>query len=329
VLFVLDAETGALRARIDTQTGTTTTPNGLSGPIAVDTSGDGIADVVYVGDLAGNMWKFDLSSATPSEWNVAFGGSPLFSTGGQPITTRPEVTRFTQGGYLVVFGTGSYIDTQDNASTQAQTFYGIRDNGAAINGMSKLVKQKVVATATGADNNTYRLTTHAVGPATLDTALPGDDTTAVATYTSSKNGWYLNLPASGERSVTDAAIRAGRVIFNTLIPNTDPCGFGGTGWVMEVDVMTGNRYDKPTFDTNGDDAISLGDLVGYNGDPENTSGRQISSIPAAAGFLYAPLVSGQSPKENKYVNESSGSVEKILEGAGAGAQGRKSWRQIQ
>ena len=302
VLFVLDAETGALRAKIDTQTGTTTTPNGLSGPIAVDTNGDGTADVVYVGDLAGNMWKFDLSSATPSEWAVAFGGSPLFSTGGQPITTRPEVTRFTQGGYLVVFGTGRYIDTQDNASTQAQTFYGIRDNGAAVNGMSKLVKQKVVATAAGVDSNTYRLTTHAVGPATLDTALPGDDTTSVAMYNSSRNGWYLNLPASGERSVTDAAIRAGRVIFNTLIPNTDPCGFGGTGWVMEVDVMTGNRYDKPTFDTNGDDAISIGDLVGYNGEPENTSGRQISSIPAAAGFLYAPLVSG-SDSEGEQVRQ--------------------------
>jgi hypothetical protein len=40
-------------------------------------------------------------------------------------------------------------------------------------------------------------------------------------------------------------------------------------------------------------------------------------------------VSGQTPKENKYVNESSGNVEKILEGAGAGLQGRKSWRQIQ
>ncbi len=329
VLFVLDAETGALRAKIDTQTGTVGTPNGLSGGIAVDTTGDGIADVVYIGDLAGNMWKFDLSSATPSEWGVAFGGSPLFSTGGQPITTKPDVTRFSEGGYLVVFGTGRYIDTQDNASTQAQTFYGIRDRGSPINALSTLVQQSVVATATGTDTNTYRLSTHAVGPATLDAALSGDDTTPVATYNSSKNGWYLNLPTTGERSVTDPAIRAGRVIFNTLIPNTDPCGFGGTGWVMEVDVMTGNRYDKPTFDTNGDDSISIGDLVTYNSESENTSGRQITSIPAAPGFLYAPLVAGQTAKENKYVNESSGNVEKILEGAGSGAQGRKSWRQIQ
>ena len=54
-----------------------------------------------------------------------------------------------------------------------------------------------------------------------------------------------------------------------------------------------------------------------------------ASIPAAAGFLRAPIVSGQSPFENKYVNTSSGNVEVIGETAGLGTQGRKSWRQIQ
>ena len=38
VLFVLDAETGAVRAKIDTDREALATPNGLSGPIAVDTT---------------------------------------------------------------------------------------------------------------------------------------------------------------------------------------------------------------------------------------------------------------------------------------------------
>jgi len=129
--------------------------------------------------------------------------------------------------------------------------------------------------------------------------------------------------------VTDPNIRAGRVVFNTLIPNTDPCGYGGSGWVMEVDVNTGNRYDTPTFDTNGDNTISAADLVNYNNTAENTSGRKVESIPAAAGFLRAAVTSGQPPFENKYVNTSAGSVEVIGETAGLGTQGRKSWRQIQ
>jgi type IV pilus assembly protein PilY1 len=328
VLFVIDAETGALRAKLDTMSGTTSTPNGLSGAIAVDTTGNSTADVVYAGDLAGNMWKFDLSSASPGAWSVALGGSPLFSTGGAPITTRPDVTKFTQDGYLVAFGTGRYIDATDNTTTDQQAFYGIRDTGSAVSGLSSLVRQKVVATATGADGNTYRITTHAVGAPTLDAAVSGDNTISASDYTSDKKGWYMYLPTTGERMVTDPTIRAGRVVFNTLIPNTDPCGFGGSGSVMEVNVMTGNRYDTPTFDTNGDQQISLADLVNAGSGLENTSGRMITSIPAAAGFLSMQRP-GASPFENKYVNTSSGNVSVIGETAGLGKAGRASWRQIQ
>jgi len=329
VLYVIDAETGALTAKIDTNAGTTPTPDGISGAIAVDIDGDGIADVVYAGDLAGNLWKFDLTSSTPAAWSVAFGGSPLYSTGGQPITTRPDVTKVAQGGYLVVFGTGRYIDNSDNDTTAQQTFYGIRDRGAAVASINSLVQQNVVSAANGGDGHSYRLTTHAVGAPTLDGPLPGDNTVSTTTYYASKNGWYLNLPATGERVVTDPNIRAGRVVFNTLIPNTDPCGYGGSGWVMEVDVNTGNRYDTPTFDTNGDNTISAADLVDYNNAAENTSGRKVESIPAAAGFLRAAVTAGQPPFENKYVNTSAGSVDVIGETAGLGTQGRKSWRQIQ
>ncbi len=329
VLFVLDAETGAVRAKIDTGSGSAGTPNGLSGPIAVDTTGDGVADVVYAGDLFGNLWKFDLSSSSSGAWNVAFSGVPLFSTPGQPITVRPDVTKFTQAGYLVTFGTGRYIDTSDNTSTDAQSFYGIRDIGSAVGGLSNLVQQNIVSnSATGADGNTYRLSTHAVGPATVDSPLAGDNAISASSYQSSKKGWYINMPAAGERMVSDATIRAGRVIFNTLIPNTDPCGFGGTGWVMEVDVMTGNRNDSPTFDTNNDMQISSADLD-LNGTYDNASGRAVSSIPAAAGFLRAPPRAGRPPFENKYVNTSSGSVTVIGETAGLGGQGRGSWRQLQ
>jgi type IV pilus assembly protein PilY1 len=330
VLFVLDAETGAVRAKLDTGSGTAATPNGLSGPIAVDITGDGIADVVYAGDLNGNLWKFDLTSSGTGAWHVAFGGAPLFSTAGQPITVRPDVTKYTQGGYLVTFGTGRYLDTGDNATVDGQAFYGIRDTGSAVGGLSSLVRQSVVSSsAVGADGNTYRLSTHAVGAATLDAPLVGDNAIAATDYNATKKGWYINLPATGERVVSDANVRAGRVVFNTLIPNTDPCGFGGTGWVMEFDVMNGNRNDTPTFDTNGDGQMSGADLDLNGGIHDNASGRAVSSIPAAAGFLRAPSQPGRPPFENKYVNTSAGSVTVIGETAGTGTSYRGSWRQLQ
>ena len=152
ILYVLDAQTGAVRAKIDTGSGSAATPNGLSGPIGVDTNGDGVVDVVYAGDLFGNLWKFDLSGSSPGAWNVAFSGAPLFTTPGQPITVRPDVTRFTTGGYLVTFGTGRYIDVSDNTSVEAESFYGIRDAGSPAGGLANLVRQSIVSsTAAGHD----------------------------------------------------------------------------------------------------------------------------------------------------------------------------------
>ncbi len=332
VLFVIDAETGAVTAKVDTKVGSTSAPNGLSAPIAADTNGDGIADVVYAGDLSGNLWKFDLSSTTSSNWALAYGTAasplPLFSTGGQPITMRPDLTKTRQGNYLILFGSGQYLATTDNATTSAQAFYGIIDKGAPVSGLSNLQQQSILGTATGTDGNTYRITSHAVGAPTIDILQTGDNLISSSSYNSTKLGWYINLPTSGERAVTDPAIRSGRVIFNTLIPSTVQCSAGGNGWVMELDVFTGNRYDSPTFDTNGSRTINVGDLLQFNSKAANTSGLQIGSIPAAPGFLQPIQSPGAAPYENKYINTSAGSIQVVGETAGKGSRGRVSWRQL-
>jgi type IV pilus assembly protein PilY1 len=139
VLFVLDPETGTLIKRIQASSGSTC--NGLSTPIATDVNHDYKVDYVYAGDLAGNMWKFD-TRGDVSTWAVAYedGGTskPLFrtnynSTSGetyQPITTRPDV-RFhcDKDGYLVLFGTGMYLQETDFTNSDTQAIYGIWDYG--------------------------------------------------------------------------------------------------------------------------------------------------------------------------------------------------------
>jgi len=39
--------------------------------------GDHITDYVYAGDLLGNVWRFDLTSTTPSAWQVT--STPVFA----------------------------------------------------------------------------------------------------------------------------------------------------------------------------------------------------------------------------------------------------------
>jgi len=64
--------------------------NGLSTPAAFDSNGNGLIDTIYAGDLKGNLWKFDVSNSSTSNWNVALGGAPLFISGtSKPIISPP------------------------------------------------------------------------------------------------------------------------------------------------------------------------------------------------------------------------------------------------
>jgi type IV pilus assembly protein PilY1 len=341
-LFVIDAETGALMttAPIDTGAGTFTSPDGLSGGAAIDTNRDGMVDLVYAGDLNGNLWKFDLTSTSSASWGVGNGGLPLFTTpANQPITDMPDVTKFPPGGYLVTFGTGRYIDTVDialpsgppdpNPNNSTQAVYGISDKPGvnATVTLSQLQQQTIVAVATGPDGNDYRLSTHAVDPG-LDNVISGDNAISLVNYYANKRGWYVNLPTTGERVVSDPTVRGGRVVLTSVIPDSSSaCAFGGTGWILEFDAITGNRFDAAIFDTNANNVLDSSDYLTFAGQgthSSNPSGRKIGAIPAAPGFMGRGDNKGI---EDKYLNQSNGTIEDVANRTKL-IQARIMWREV-
>jgi type IV pilus assembly protein PilY1 len=320
VLLMIDVQTGAI-SRIDTKSGSASSPNGLSGLVTLSSNNNGVVDTVYAGDLNGNLWKFDLSSTSASSWGVAYGTAsspaPLFTTAsGQPITASPDATLTPAGKTLITFGTGRYIDASDNAAGAQQAMYGIIDNGAPVT-LSSLQTQSVSTTGV-ANGNTYRLTTHAVGPSTDNTTLSGDNVISTASYYSSKSGWVLNLPSGGERVVSDASIRYGRVGYSSLIPSTAACSAGGSGWLTEIDVLTGNR--SPAFDVNGDGKLTSADYVSGM----VPSSLQIASIPAAATTIRAR----DRRFDDKLINTSDGTIVNVYEQGNTKTSTRSSWEQI-
>ena len=116
------SDAGKLLAKIPVPNG----KGGLSTPTLVDTDFDGIVDIAYAGDRYGNMFRFDLSAKTPSEWSaqMIFQGS-----GNQPITSAPAVSRRSKDKYVVIFGTGSEIyHSELDVATQNNAVYGIYDD---------------------------------------------------------------------------------------------------------------------------------------------------------------------------------------------------------
>lgn len=339
VLYLIDAETGT-PIKIRTQAGGSANNNGLSGVAAVSSNNNNVADIIYAGDLLGNLWKFDVSSTNPNQWDVAFaqGGSPrpLFQAqASQPITGRPDVMALKTGEFVVVFGTGQYLQTTDVSTTNVQTVYGVVDRGSRVT-MNDLQQQRVFGTGVSG-GHTYRITSHAVGPATIDSNIVNYDNLLSSTaYSSGKKGWYLNLPDTGERTITDFEVVSGKAVFTSMIPSTNPCSAGGSGWLMEVDAFTGNRHDAVTLDTNGDGNVTTADFVrpsaGVNN--QNVTGRRIGSIPSSPSFLRtltrpAPGGPGVVPvRTDKYLNTSSGQVVRVREADGTLQEGRTSWREL-
>ena len=329
VLYIVDVQTGELIKKIDTSKGMTasangTTPNGLSSPMAVDVDGDDVIDYIYAGDLQGNMWKFDVAAANPTSWDSAYTSTgkpqPLFTammgTTPQPITTRPEVGRHPQGGYLVYFGTGKYIETSDNITTGAttQTFYGIWDNSAAVTtGRTDLLQQKILAEVTS-NSSDWRLTS------------------VTAADWATHKGWYMDLYNTqggatsnyGEKQVSNPIIRNQRIIFTTLTPSSAVCSGGGFSWLMELNPENGGRLSETPFDVNKD---------GYfNSDDYLTGGTVTAKAPTSGtklgdGIAGAPTIIKCKGIECKYLSQSSGALKKLSENPGV-ASGRVSWREI-
>ncbi|WP_371413289.1 pilus assembly protein [Methylophaga sp. SB9B] len=360
VLFIVRLADGELIEIIDTEVGTAqdptgqNRPNGLASPAAVDVDGDFIVDYVYAGDLFGNMWKFDLTSSTPSNWGVAYenGGNPqaLFqacyiedsdlpvasdyvcpATNIQPITTRPQVVRHpTSNGFLVLFGTGKYLEVNDNSVEDqiTQTFYAVwdkRQEELTPFNRSSLLKQQITQEVS-VDGTSYRVTS--------DNSINWTN----------ELGWYINLlsPSTtnnfGERQVSNSIIRNGRIIFTTLLPSDDPCDFGGSGWLMELNYATGGRLSYSPFDITGDGIFNEADFIciancdlDADGNPDpNRVLVPASGKKSEVGIIPTPSIASEAggQREFKYTSGSSGNIEVTVENPGPGFEGRQSWRQL-
>lgn len=217
-------------------------PSALAQPALVN-GADGAVSFAYAGDLQGKLWRFDFRGNAP--WRNALGAGsakPLFAAveGGmrQPISMRPRVAYAPQGGYVVLFGTGKFIEEADAApeNFKTQSFYSIYDttqSGYAVSGRAELA-QRSATVSRQAGQEVLEITGK---PFAYGAKEPG------------KKGWYVDFPASdksGERSVASPVLGSGMLFFHTLMPGPGSCA-AGRGRSYVLDPLSGLPADgRPT-----------------------------------------------------------------------------------
>jgi type IV pilus assembly protein PilY1 len=322
VLYVYKLETGALLAKIDTGVGGSANSNGLSSP-GLTYASDGTVEHVYAGDLKGNVWKFDLTNSSPSQWKSAFlsGSTPLpFFTAtdsagkAQPITAQVTIatndvsTDANYGKRFILFGTGSYMSVDDAANLDIQSLYGLIDEGTRITGGRTVLTKRQVQNAGTYAGRVVR---------TFSSASTND--------MANKSGWYLDwlTPPSntkeGERVVSSARIYKtikSVLIVSSIIPIDDPCVPGGRGYVNGLDPYTGAAVNDGIFNINGDTSFA----------DDKLGSSFVGSFDLDVGLPGEPVVIG-----NRLVV--GGSLAKISDvllnmPTGAAFKGRISWREI-
>lgn len=179
-VYILDADTGAKLATIATSAMRYSIP---ASPRLVDKDGDSLIDHIYFGDTGGQIFRVDLNNVTGASALVK-GTARLATLGISEAAGKANDRRFYEtpavayvkdsGGIYaaVAIGSGDRNFPASNRSTQDR-LYVIKDYDAGQFGIATTSKDFTHSSL--------------------------DNLTSSSTLTSGKFGWYINLPATGEK----------------------------------------------------------------------------------------------------------------------------------
>jgi Tfp pilus tip-associated adhesin PilY1 len=230
---------------------------------AIDLYGDGLIEKLYVGDVEGQIWRFDLCSSTtgkciPNVNSTANWSGKRVFTGGGKIFYPPDVTFEANTGAgtynMLFFGTGDREkpnNTAANTPTGFDTLYAVKDYDTFAGTITEITGHLVDVTSDVLQSST----------------ATQQQKQTVLNALKSGSGWLIRLnestgesPNPGEKCDGAAVVLGGAVYYTTFTPtpvNTQSvCTIGtGQGNLYILQYQTGNAM----FDLNDDGTITVSD----------------------------------------------------------------------
>ena len=252
----------------------------------MDVDLNGTIDYVYAGDRLGNLWRFNMNTANTNEWKAVRVFTADFNGEIQPILSQPLVSPHPQlPGFLITFGTGSFITEEDGDNTDIQSIYTIwdelGDSPPTANDDTKsarLVQQTIenVVDDTGPEIQTRRVLSannvayesEGIDPGVYGWYIDLNPPRATQTISGNPNlSTAGNAPPAvqfpGEKAIRRFLFRDGVVITTTVLPATDATACFGArpGSILVFNAVDGASPTEAVIDFNRDGEIDEDDLI--------------------------------------------------------------------
>ncbi len=271
-LYVLEAMTGRILYKISTGAGSAATPSGLNHINAWTENSlrNNQTERVYGVDVQGNIWRFDVNDVLAPAGIEAIRVATVVDGSGtvQPITTRPELAE-VGGQPFVYVGTGRYLGTTDNSDTQTQSVWALRDplTTTSLSSLRTTLKQMTI-TNQGSGTTAFR-------------------TIGCTAQCGSTDGWFADLPDSGERVNVDIKLQLGTLVVASNVPLSNACNIGGYSWLNYFNSATGGAVAN-----SANQAVGRR-LVGADGTESLAVGINIVRLPGGKTVVIATTSAAQ------------------------------------
>lgn len=251
-------------------------------PALADTDNDGFIDSAYVGDMGGNMWRFNFcrkamgtgtevpdlnqDACSTGNWSGGLLITKIPATDKQPIYTQATLAKDANGDLWVYWGTGNKINP----------------TGTEPSGYIYGVKPLACKDAGG-------------NPSPCVRSDLGNLTSVNSTFcsTSDLKGWYINLPGAAEKVLAEPVAYGNVLYVTTYTPSQggSGCSQAGTARLYALNIA----------------ASCIGGPGGVGSGALDASGTR--SVVIGVGIPSAPIISlrpGSSSTPDIYVTTSGG-----------------------
>jgi type IV pilus assembly protein PilY1 len=270
-IYMVDATTGTLlwsTSNTGADLNITDMVNSIPASLSVvDITGEGLVDYLFAADTGGRVFRIDINQNNAGKTDFATGGmiaslAGSDAAGNRRFYNKPNVALVKDkqyGDYLTIaIGSGYRAHPIYDKTTQDR-FYLIKDFNPYVAPATYTTKTEAPITKTALGSGENADPTLLYNATALMTNGSSALTTSMQSLMNNGGGWYVILPNTGEKVLSESTTFAGAIIFTTFSPSSENVVGCGPDTGQSRTYALGQTSAMSVIDLDGDGDLDVND----------------------------------------------------------------------